>query len=124
MKTKSVAKLKKKVDIEFSRYIRTKYSDYRGYVQCVTCRVWKPFNEMQNGHYISRSCNMLRYSEDNCWPQCAGCNVFKKGNYPAYTEFLLNKFGRSYILNLVKISRLTKQWTVKELEDLLTKFKV
>ena len=91
---------------------------------CVSCKVSKPINEMQNGHYISRSSSILRYSEDNCFPQCVGCNIFKKGNYPAYTEYLINRFGSNYVLNLVKVGRLEKKWTVTELKELLNKYKV
>jgi len=46
--------------------------------------VAKPISEMQNGHYISRSKLATRFDEENCRPQCVGCNIFKKGNYTAY----------------------------------------
>jgi hypothetical protein len=122
MKKPTVSKLKKRLDSIFSIYIRNKYADFSGYVMCVTCKTTKPINEMQNGHYVSRSSSILRYSEDNCFPQCVACNIFKKGNYPAYTEYLLKHFGQNYILNLVKVGRLEKKWTIKELQELIIKY--
>lgn len=124
MKKPTVSKLKKRLDQVFSVYIRNKYADFSGYVMCVTCKVSKPISEMQNGHYISRSSSILRYSEDNCFPQCVGCNIFKKGNYPAYTEYLITKFGSNYVLNLVKVSRLEKKWSIQELKELIIKYSV
>lgn len=84
MKKDSVASIKKKFDVIFSLYIRWKYADYRGYVKCYTCPVIKPVQQMQNGHYISRNVLVTRFDEENCRPQCVGCNIFKKGNYPEY----------------------------------------
>lgn len=34
---------------------------------------------MQNGHFISRVYLATRFDEDNCRPQCVGCNVFGNG---------------------------------------------
>lgn len=123
-KVKSVSQLKRQADIVFSLYIRNKYADEQGYVNCVSCSTLYPVKEIQNGHYISRSHNSLRYSELNCFPQCVGCNVFKKGNYPQYTEYLIRNFGSEYVLDLVKKGREIKQFTKQELLDLIAKYKV
>ena len=48
------------------------------------------------GHYISRSHYSTRWNEDNIFPQCVSCNVFKTGNYPVYAEYLDEKFGIDY----------------------------
>lgn len=123
LKKENIRKLKETLDGLFSLFIRRKYA-IGDYVKCVTCGAMKLIPEMQNGHYISRSSSILRYSEDNCFPQCVSCNVFKHGNYPAYTEFLINKFGHNYVLNLVKVGRLEKRWTAQELNELIKKYKV
>lgn len=78
-KKKSISKLKKELDKVFSEFIRRKYSDHYGYVNCYTCGLKKHWKEIQNGHFVSRSCLATRYSEDNCRPQCVGCNVFGGG---------------------------------------------
>lgn len=77
-KVKSVSKLKKELDSLFSKYIRTKYSK-NDMVSCYTCGVTKSINEMQCGHFISRLYLATRFDEDNCRPQCVGCNVFGNG---------------------------------------------
>lgn len=123
MKKKTISKLKKELDKIFSVYIRQKYMDHRGYVQCVCCGVKKQWKDMQNGHYVSRANYFLRYDERNCYPCCVSCNVFKHGNYPAFTAFLVKKFGPKWLLNLVKEGNLIKKWTMKEIEELIKFYK-
>lgn len=75
---KSDAKLKKKLDAVFSLYIRHKYAQ-DGMVRCYTCSVSKPIKEIQNGHFVPRNILATRFLEDNCRPQCVGCNMFQRG---------------------------------------------
>lgn len=78
-KKKTTSQLKKKLDELLSRYIRQRYADSQGYGNCYTCGVKKQWNELQNGHFISRSYLATRFLEENCRPQCIGCNVFGGG---------------------------------------------
>jgi hypothetical protein len=89
-KVKSISKLKKKLDAIFSKYIRLKYAK-DGYVQCYTCSVCKPVSEMQNGHWIPRNNVATRFSEENCRPQCVGCNMFNKGRPDVFAVNLLKE---------------------------------
>ena len=50
----SKKKLVEKLDRIFSQYIRLKYSDSRGICQCISCMKRQPWNEIQNGHYMSK----------------------------------------------------------------------
>lgn len=84
-------KLKKKLDAVFSKYIRHKYADDNGDVQCYTCSVKKPISEMQNGHWIPRNILNTRFDEDNCRPQCVGCNMFNKGRPDVFSVNLLKE---------------------------------
>lgn len=122
MKKKTVSSLKKKADAVFSLWIRKKYADSRGYVACYTCGVKKPIKEMQCGHFIRRSVNSLRFSEANCRPQCPGCNVFMRGNYPRYATELVRECGPDILKKLDRESRKLKQWTVPELEKLIERY--
>jgi hypothetical protein len=90
-KPKTTAKLKKELDAIFSKYIRAKYADNNGYVQCYTCSVKKPISEMQNGHWIPRNNLATRFSEENCRPQCVGCNMFNKGRPDVFAVNLLKE---------------------------------
>lgn len=122
-KKSSRSKLKSELDKVFSIYIRQKYSDSNGYVQCVSCGVKKPIVEMQNGHYIGRANMWLRWDERNCHPQCPSCNLFKHGNYPKYTDYLLNTYGMNWLQNLVKEGELIKKWTPQDLQERIDYYK-
>lgn len=88
IKKKTTSQLKKELDKVFSQYIRQKYADQNGYVKCYTCGVTKTIKEIQNGHFVSRSYLATRFSEDNCRPQCVGCNVFGGGRLPIFASNL------------------------------------
>ena len=76
---KSISKLKKELDKWFSLFIRLRTS-HNGLVQCFTCGRIKNYKSgMQNGHFQSRSFLATRFNEENCQPQCVGCNMFKQG---------------------------------------------
>lgn len=90
MCVKTQAKLKKELDAIFSKYIRHKYAK-DGLVKCYTCSVVKPINEMQNGHWIPRNILITRFSEENCRPQCVGCNMFNKGKPDVFAINLLKE---------------------------------
>lgn len=85
-KKKSVSTLKKEADKAFSRYIRYRDGKLSGgnwIVECITCGVWRPYKVMQNGHFMSRRFNVLRYDEENCNAQCLteDSSVHMYGNY-------------------------------------------
>ena len=50
----TISKLKKKLDVLFSQYIRRKNADHLGRVKCFTCGVEKHWKEQQAGHFQSR----------------------------------------------------------------------
>lgn len=90
MKKKGLALLKKELDRVFSIYIRQKYSK-DGMVKCYTCTTIKPIKEMQNGHWIPRNNLSTRFSEENCRPQCVGCNMFNKGRPDVFAVNLIKE---------------------------------
>lgn len=46
---------------------------------------------MQCGHWIPRNITGTRFSEENCRPQCVGCNMFQKGKPDVFAVNLLNE---------------------------------
>ena len=80
----SKSKLRDKLDAVFSKYIRLKYSDDKGYCRCISCGKVFPWKEIQNGHYMSRRYMSTRFSEDNCRPQNRSSNRFS-GEKDHYT---------------------------------------
>ncbi len=121
MKKKPKAKKKsywvKKLDEVFSRYIRQKYADEFGMVRCFTCDSKKHWEEMQNGHYISRGHMATRWDEENCRVQDAACNVFKNGNYVEYSHRLLKEIGEEGLDALMAKKKEIKQWSIKEIQE-------
>jgi len=82
--------LKKKLDAVFSQYIRHKYAR-DGMVACYTCTTVKPIASMQNGHWIPRNVLATRFNEENCRPQCVGCNMFQKGKPDVFAVNLMKE---------------------------------
>lgn len=80
------SKLKKKLDAIFSLYIRAKYAKY-----CYTCN--KPSDRLQCGHFIPRIYLATRWDENNCRPQCAGCNIWGRGQLLDFEENLIAELG-------------------------------
>ncbi len=114
----SVRQLKVKLDAIFSKYIRE-----RDGWQCYTCGKYGTGAMMHNGHFISRSHMAVRYDEMNCHAQCPGCNLFKAGNMGEYSLRLIKDFGQEAFEDLIKRGRGIKQFTTKELEDLIEVYK-
>lgn len=84
----TVSKLKKKLDNIFSRYIRLRAADRNGNVVCYTCDRVYFWKKIQNGHFITRSKVSTRFDEDNCRPQCYGCNVMQQGRQYEFSKRL------------------------------------
>jgi hypothetical protein len=53
-----------------------------------------PYKKIQNGHFYSRGILSLRYDEQNCRPQCYGCNIARNGNYIEYYKRLEKEIGK------------------------------
>lgn len=113
-KVKTQAKLKKELDTVFSVYIRKKYADADGNVACYTCGKVLPWQQIQNGHFISRSYLATRWHEDNCRPQCVGDNIFGNGKPLDFEYNLKKELGADYIeemkLERHKILKLDRVW--------------
>lgn len=113
-KKKTTSQLKKKLDEIFSRYIRLKHSKDDGKSSCYTCGVEKHWRELQNGHFISRSYLATRFNEDNCRPQCVGCNVFGGGRQVVFGSKL--EAEKNGIINMLyrKAQEITKDYPYQE----------
>lgn len=100
IKTPGRAKLIKRADSAMSLYIRQKYADKDGIVQCYTCPYKAHWKKMQNGHYITRSLKYTRWDENNCRPQCFVCNMRNQGMSHLFRENLVKEISEFSVLNL------------------------
>ena len=118
-KVKTQAQLKKELDTIFSIYIRQKYADSEGNVECYTCRKIFHWKKIQNGHFISRSYLATRFHENNCRPQCVGDNIFGNGKPLDFEERLKQELGAD-LVEKMKASRhislkLDRHWYTAEI---------
>jgi|SRR3990170_2874929 len=91
------AVLIKELDTVFSIFIRQRDKGV-----CFTCGDVKFWRFQQNGHYVSRTHQILRWSEKNCNTQCYACNIMRHGNMDEYAVALINKYGPKILLDLHK----------------------
>lgn len=108
----------KKLDSVFSLFIRLKFADKNGNVRCFTCGAFKHYKEIQNGHYVTRGKYSTRWDEDNCRPQCYGCNIGRNGNYPVFSQNL----GMKKIDELVRRGNLTVKYSDIDIKELINKY--
>ncbi len=117
-----IRKLIKRLDLTLSRFVRQSAADHRGMARCFTCDALKPWEELQNGHYISRVHHSLRFDIRNLAPQCVRCNIFLHGNMDVYALRLQEKYGDGILRELNQLKQQTKQWTREELFQLISKY--
>lgn len=71
----SVSSLVKKLDKEFSLYIRLRDSRPYGYkaFKCISCGQIKPYDQADCGHFIGRTHMSVRFDELDCNAECRAC---------------------------------------------------
>ena len=110
MKKKTVGSVKRKAWTAFSLWVRNRD---RGV--CFTCGG----NGNQAGHYIPRSLSsFLYFNEDNVHAQCFRCNINLFGNSDEYAA----RLGEEVVKRLRADKTKHKQWSIKELEELIAKY--
>ena len=101
---KSIPELTEKADKLFSEYIRKKDADETGFVACCTCDVMFRWQDLDCGHFISRSKFAIRYDERNAHPQCKPCNSKHNDNSKPYAMFMLKKYKGGTLTELNKLA--------------------
>lgn len=106
------ASLKKELDKYFSLYIRAKYPK-----RCYTCGKG---GTLQCGHFISRMYLVTRWDENNCRPQCIGCNIFGNGKPLDFEERLKKDLGEELVEKMKhsrhQILKLSTAWYIEQIE--------
>lgn len=114
---KSKPNLVKKLDRLFSLYIRLRDAMPNGYVRCISCGKIKTFDDVDCGHFYSRTHMATRFDEDNCNAECKACNRFSADHLIAYQTNLIRKIGISRFEKLGIKAKSTCHWLDSELED-------
>ena len=119
-KLPSLARLKRKLDLVFSIWIRKRDADDDGMGRCVSCGDWAL---LQAGHFIPRQYVAIRWDERNCHGQCSRCNCWLHGNLIEYYAFMMKNYGLPVIDELRQRQSTTVKMTRSDYETLLNRFK-
>ena len=119
-RVKTQSQLKKILDSVFSVHIRKKYADADGNTACYTCGKILPWQHIQNGHFVSRQYLATRWNEDNCRPQCWGCNGYGNGKPLDFEENLKRELGEEHVEKMKasrhQILKLDRHWYAEQIE--------
>ncbi len=122
MKKKTLSKVKKDVWTIFSLYIRTrdclKTTGCASWGLCFSCGKRYHIKLLQAGHFIPGRHNANLFSERGVNAQCYNCNINLKGNTLQYRRQLIGYYGKGADEELELEARVTKKFTIQELEEL------
>ena len=113
----TVKTLKRKIWDIFSKYIRLKYADKNGMVECYTCGTKKFWKEMQAGHGFSGRENSILFDEEIVRPQCKYCNIYRQGNYDIFHAKLIKEYGIDILDRKIRQKNTVKKFTSEELHE-------
>ncbi len=114
-RAKAIAKL----DEQFSRYIRLRSTDHRGYGRCFTCSKEMHWKQVDAGHFQTRAKFSTRWDEVNVQFQCKNCNMTNSGQQYIFGLKLDEVYGEGTADELVrKGNQLIIKHTLQELRDL------
>ena len=116
-RTKRKPDLVKKLDRVFSLYIRLRDAMPSGFVRCISCGKIKRFEDVDCGHYFSRTHMATRFDEDNCNAECRSCNRMSADHLIGYRTNLVAKIGLNRIDRLDVLAHSQKHWLDSELEE-------
>ena len=107
----------KKLDKEFSKYIRVVHSKDEN-CECFTCGTVDHWKNVDCGHYMSRKHMFTRWDPENAKPQCKKCNQFYGGVPKKFKERLGETAER-----MEEESKKVCKWELAELEAMLDLYK-
>jgi len=117
-------RLKKKLWKIFSEYIRRRDADENGMVKCFTCPKIMHWKESQAGHYIPQSIALsLVFHEKNVHAQCAGDNLYKRGNLTVYAIELQKRYGPGILEELQSMRQENFRYTRVDYDEMISVYK-
>ena len=114
--------LVKKLDAEFSIFIRRRFA-IDGKATCFTCDKIDHWKNLQCGHFQSRKHYSTRWDEINCQVQCVGCNVYKYGEQYKFGIHLDQIHGEGTSLKLLQKAKSESKFKNYELEEKINYYK-
>lgn len=115
--------LVKKLDKEFSDYVRMGTAVKQGYpiLTCYTCGARHHWKDMDNGHFIGREYTGTRWHLSNTRPQCKKCNRFAEGEKSRFALHLIEDGidiqALQDIANIHGKSHMPTEWLLAEIKE-------
>ena len=129
-KKKGVKYWKAKAWKEFSIFIRRRdalaTTGTKENVVCCSCgKTYPAFGVgcAQAGHFVPGRANAILFDERGVNAQGYVCNVTLKGNWPGYMDFMLKKYGRGVVDELLHKNKEVLKYTPADLEDIYNHYK-
>jgi hypothetical protein len=122
-KNKTIARLVDDAAVILQKIVRMKAADHAGYCSCVTCGATRHWKEMQGGHFISRTYTAHKLLEENIHPQCPACNGPRRGEYQAYTLYMVDMYGREFVDQLLATKGETRKYSRSEITGIIEDLK-
>lgn len=133
---KSNSELMKLADIAFSRYIKKRDADSRGFVTCPCCMGSFNLNERDKAgelvvqclHFVKRGVISLRWDELNCHAGCSRCNKDMFDNpdglaYRRFRSFLVDAVGELPVQEMENKIREIGKISTSLLNEIIKKYK-
>jgi 5-methylcytosine-specific restriction endonuclease McrA len=114
--------LEKKLDKEFSYYIRRRDADEGGTVTCVSCNRLDYWREVDCGHFIKRQHRSTRWDVRNVATQCRRCNHFMGGRQDDFAQAIIKTYGKEIFEELMQLKYQTKKHSRIEIEEMIEKY--
>ena len=120
---KSLQTLIKELDEVFSIWVRKKYADSNGYLNCFITGVRLHWKQADAAHYIRREKMATRWHEWNVHPSSIDSNRFDPEHERMYGEKMIEVFGIEQVTELHNLSHSLAKWTRPELEEKIEYFR-
>ena len=108
----------------FSKYIRLRDSDEKGYCQCCTCINSGYYKDFDAGHFISRNRKILKFNEKNVNSQCQKCNRFSSGEQFKHGLYIDKMHGIGTAEFLSNLSHTSVKVSPEEYKELNKAYKI
>lgn len=106
-----------------SEYVRRRYSDEGGTVECYTCGTLMHWKESHAGHAIPGRHNAVLLDTDIIRPQCPRDNLFMGGRYEIFAAKLIRENGLEWFEQKISGARQTIHRTRSDYEQIIEEFK-
>jgi hypothetical protein len=120
-KLKTQAQLRNPIKLHFQKWVRMR--DIKE--PCISCGTTEA--KWDGGHYLKAEIySGVIFDERNTNKQCSYCNQYLDGNTAAYRQGLIKKIGLDQVIALEELANetRTKKWTIEELQQIKTKYKI